>query len=114
MSASLVPACAMVHPPPPTEATAALPAGASKVAVMLMVVDTIQAPVPLHPPPFHPANREPALGVAVNVTVVPPANGSLQSPPQLIPAGIDVTDPRSCASLSHHHGKRCGKWSSAH
>ena len=52
-----MPACAMVHPPPPTEATAALPAGASKVAITLVVVDTIQAPVPLHPPPFHPANR---------------------------------------------------------
>ena len=68
-------------------------AGRLNVAVTVAVVDTTQVPVPLHPPPLHPANRDPALGVAVNVTVVPPGNRSLQSPPQLIPAGVDATVP---------------------
>ena len=68
-------------------------AGRLKVAVTVAVVDTTQLPVPLHPPPFHPANTDPALAVAVNVTVVPPGKRSLQSPPQLIPAGVDATVP---------------------
>jgi hypothetical protein len=68
-------------------------AGRLKVAVTVAVVDTTQTPVPLQPPPLHPANTDPAFGVAVNVTVLPPANRSLQSPPQLIPAGVDVTVP---------------------
>ena len=32
---------------------------------------TMQVPVPLHPPPLHPANVESAAGAAVNVTTVP-------------------------------------------
>ena len=68
-------------------------AGRLKVAVTVAVVDTTQAPVPLQPPPLHPVNTDPALGVAVKVTVLPPGNRSLQSPPQLIPAGADATVP---------------------
>ena len=43
-----------------------------KVAVTLLfaVINTVQVPVPEQPPPLHPANVEPALGVAVSVTEV--------------------------------------------
>ncbi len=63
-------------------------AGRLKVAVTVAVVDTAQLPVPLQPPPLHPVNTDPALGVAVKITVVPPGNCSLQSPPQLIPGRL--------------------------
>ena len=75
-----MPACAMVHPPPLKGLQDCVAGRRIEGRCHVVVVDTIQAPVPLHPPPFHPANRIPALGVAVNVTVVPPANGSLQYP----------------------------------
>jgi hypothetical protein len=68
-------------------------AGRLKVAVTVAVVDTTQLPIPLHPPPLHPVNTDPAPAVAVKVTVVPPGKRSLQSPPQLIPAGVDATVP---------------------
>ena len=68
-------------------------AGRLKVAVTVVVVDTAQLPVPLHPPLLHPVNTDPAPGVAVNVTVVPPGNRWLQSPPQSMPPGVEVTVP---------------------
>src|SRR5262249_8214091 len=51
--------------------------------------------VPLHPPPDQPAKALPAAAVAVRVTFVPSGNGAVQGPPppQLIPAGLDVTVP---------------------
>ena len=54
---------------------------------------TEHVPVPVHPPPVHPANVELFAGVAVSVTSVPPEYVSLQSVPQLIPAGFDETLP---------------------
>ena len=53
---------------------------------------TTQVPVPVHAPD-HPANPEPTFAAAVSVTTVPNAYGSLQSEPQLMPAGVDVTAP---------------------
>ena len=57
----------------------------------------VQGPVPVQPaafpvPPLHPANPDP---VPVKVTEVPLANtaGQVVAPVQLIPAGLDVTDP---------------------
>jgi hypothetical protein len=41
------------------------------VTVVVAVSATAHVPVPVHPPPLHPKNVEPAPGVAVNVTVVP-------------------------------------------
>ncbi len=43
--------------------------------------------------PDQPVNVDPGEGAAVNVTDVPSAYVSEQSPGQLIPAGEDVTDP---------------------
>ena len=52
----------------------------------------LHAAVPLQAPP-HPANVEPAPGVAVSVTPVPPAKLALHADPQLMPAGELVTEP---------------------
>ena len=43
--------------------------------------------------PVHPPNVEPAPAVAVSVTTVPLGWGSVQSAPQLMPAGVEVTVP---------------------
>ena len=47
--------------------------------------------------PDQPVNAEPDAAVAVSVTVVPLTYGSVQSAPQVIPAGFAVTvpEPRS-------------------
>jgi hypothetical protein len=49
---------------------------------------TVQVPVPEQPPPDQPENTEPNEGVAVRTTLLPPAYASVQSEPQLIPAGL--------------------------
>jgi hypothetical protein len=41
------------------------------VTVAAAVIVTVHAPVPLQPPPLHPANVDPAAGDAVSVTLVP-------------------------------------------
>jgi len=60
-------------------------------------MDTVQVPVPTHPPPVQPVKVDPAAGVAVNVTSVPLKYCMLQVPDgptlQLMPAGVDVTVP---------------------
>ncbi len=56
------------------------------------VMVTVHAPVPLHGP-LQPANVEPALAAAVNVTEVPLAKLAVQVVPQLMPAGVLVTVP---------------------
>jgi hypothetical protein len=65
------------------------------VTVTLLTTVTVHGAVPLQPPPLQPAKVEPAAGAAVNVTVVPTGYVSLQSVPQLIPAGelLTVPDP---------------------
>ena len=66
-----------------------------KVAVTVVAAVTVaeQVPVPVQPPPLQPVNVEPVAGVAVRVTEVPWPTDSLQSTPQLMPAGDDVTEP---------------------
>ena len=54
---------------------------------------TVQGLVPLHPPPLQPVKVEPPLGVAVSVTVVPLVKLAVQVLPQVIPAGLEVTEP---------------------
>jgi hypothetical protein len=55
---------------------------------------------PLHVPTDHPPNPESLSGAAVSVTDVPASYRSTQSLPQLIPAGLLVTDPPPPPALS--------------
>ena len=55
-------------------------------------MDTTQAPVPVQAPD-QPAKFQLAPGVAVRVTLVPEVYASVQSAPQLMPAGELVTVP---------------------
>jgi len=54
---------------------------------------TVQVPVPEQPPPLQPEKVEPAAGVAVKITVVPPAYAAMHVAPQEMPAGLLVTVP---------------------
>jgi hypothetical protein len=62
------------------------------VTVLSLVMDTVQAPAP-EQAPDHPVNVDPESGVGVNLTLIPWLNSSLQSAPQLIPAGLLATVP---------------------
>jgi hypothetical protein len=67
----------------------------SKVAVtvMLLLIGTVQEPVPVQPSPLQPAKTDPEAGIAVRMTVVPPENDREQVVPQLMPLGLLVTVP---------------------
>src|SRR5262249_23630494 len=54
---------------------------------------TWQVPVPEHPSPVHPVKSEPTSGVAVRVTLVLEAKPGEQGAPQVIPAGLELTEP---------------------
>ena len=54
---------------------------------------TVHAPVPEQPPPDHPANEEPALAVALSVTLPPTAYGWLQLVPHVIRPSPETTVP---------------------
>ncbi|MBI3067057.1 MAG: hypothetical protein HYY82_19215 [Deltaproteobacteria bacterium] len=41
------------------------------VTVVAPLIDTVQVPVPVHPPPLHPANVDPDAAVAVSTTDAP-------------------------------------------
>ncbi len=75
-----------------------------KVAVTVALVDATQAPAPAQPPPFQPVKTEPASAAAVNVTRVPPGYVPVQSPPQVIPAG--VRGDRACSRAILIDGNR--------
>src|SRR5262245_15175769 len=66
-----------------------------KVAVTCRVPSILTAhdPRPAQPAPFHPVKIELDPGVAVRTTSVPMAYGSLQSAPQSMPPGTEVTVP---------------------
>jgi hypothetical protein len=63
------------------------------VTVCAALIVTVQLPVPVQPPPFHPVKVEFAAALADNVTLVPLAKLALQVPGQLIPVGTLVTVP---------------------
>jgi hypothetical protein len=73
-----------------TEVVVALKLAATVVFVFIV---NEHVPVPEHPPPLHPVNIEPVTGAAVNVTTLPTLYVSLQSDPQFIPVGDEVTVP---------------------
>ena len=61
------------------------------VTVVAAVITTVHVPVPVHPPPDQPVKVELTNGAAVSTTLVPWLYVSVQSPPQLMPAGLLVT-----------------------
>src|SRR5262245_6532994 len=61
--------------------------------VFAIVIDSVQVPVPLHPPPDQPTKLDPAAGVAVSVTSLPESKVWVQSTPQLMPVPVIVPDP---------------------
>jgi hypothetical protein len=54
---------------------------------------TAHVPVPEHPPPDQPVKVEFVSALALSVIFVPTLKSSVQSLPQLIPAGLLVTEP---------------------
>jgi hypothetical protein len=63
------------------------------VTVLSTVRATTHVPEPLHPPPDHPEKTEPAAAAAVRVIDEPDPNVAEHVAPQLMPAGLLVTDP---------------------
>ena len=63
------------------------------VTVRDCVMDTVQGPVPLQPPPFHPAKTEFASGFGVSVTTVEFEKEAEHAAGQEIPAGTLITVP---------------------
>jgi len=92
----VIPAGLLVTVPVPAPAgvTVNTKVGA-KVAVTVVAAEivTVQAPVPVHPPPLQPLKVEPAAGAAVSVTAVPLVKLAEQVAPQAMPAGELVTVP---------------------
>ncbi len=66
---------------------------ASNEAVQPTAADIVTTPSAQSASPVQPAKVDVAFGVAVSVTDVPTEYDSLQSPGQLIPAGLEVTVP---------------------
>src|SRR5688572_17359768 len=62
------------------------------VAVLSASSVTVHVSMPLHAP-VQPTNSEPVAALAVSVTVEPAGIDSVQSLPQLMPAGFDETEP---------------------
>ena len=65
----------------------------SAVTVVAAVTVTVHEPVPVQPPPLQPLKIEPPAGAADSVTIAPWVMVSVQSAPQLMPAGDEVTVP---------------------
>jgi len=63
------------------------------VTEVALVRVTTHVLVPEQPPPDHPPNAEPAFAVAVSVTAVPLAKLAVHVVPQVMPAGVLLTDP---------------------
>jgi hypothetical protein len=62
-------------------------------------INTVQVPVPVHAPPLHPVNTEPAVAAAVRITLVPELYGAEHVAPQLMPEGTLVTVPLPAPDL---------------
>src|SRR5262245_26963318 len=83
-----------VQPPYCHSRTGALRPAAAKPAATARAASivTLHPPVPEHAP-LQPAKVEPPAGVAVRLTTVPELKASVQSTPQAMPGGLDVTVP---------------------
>ena len=69
------------------------------VIVVSLVIGAVQAPVPVHAPD-QPAKVAVPAGAAVKTIAVPQATVSVQSVPQAMPAGLDVTVPLPVPALT--------------
>src|SRR6266704_739182 len=81
--------------PVPALVTVSVKVWSVKVAVTVVAAETVTThdPVPEQLPPLQLLKIEPAAGVAVSVTAVPPAKFAAQVAPQVMPAGALVTVP---------------------
>ena len=83
-----------VPDPVPLTVTASVLGGiTSNVAVQLRAAFIVTLPSVQSAPPLHPPNVEPPSGLGMRVTIVPSSYASVQSAPQVIPAGLVVTVP---------------------
>ena len=92
----LMPAGADATPPVPVPViVTTIEFASANVGAMVTSAEavTTQSPTPGQLSLPQPINVEPGAGVAVNVIAVPSTKGSLQSVPQSMPAGFDVTVP---------------------
>jgi hypothetical protein len=96
----LIPAGALVTVPVPVPAS--ITDNAKPLVLELKVAVTVvaafnvttQVPVPVQPPPLHPANVEPSAGLAINVTCAPLAKFAEHfAEHALMPAGLLLTAP---------------------
>jgi hypothetical protein len=63
------------------------------VTSVVLVTVTVHVPVPVHAEPLQPVKTDPAAGVAVRTTLVLLSNMAEHVPPQVTPAGLEVTEP---------------------
>ena len=69
------------------------------VTVLDAFIVTVHVPVPKQPAPDLPVNVDPTTADAARVTMSPLTNVSTQSKPQLMPAGVLVTEPSPVPAL---------------
>src|SRR5687767_7762043 len=95
--------------PPPVRATVTAKLCRVKLALTLSapLTVTVQVVPVVVSQPVQAPNDEPALGVAVRVTEVPYRKLSLQSPPQLMPPGTELTVPAPAPVLPAVRVKLC-------
>jgi hypothetical protein len=67
------------------------------VTLRAAVMVTLQLPVPVHAP-LQPVKVDPTAAVGVRTTFVPLLKVALHVDPQLIPLGVDVTEPLPLAA----------------
>ncbi len=105
-----MPAGALVIVPPPLPLFVVVRANVWVLNVAVTdfaaVIDTTQAPVPLHAP-LQPANVEPAAAVGISVTDVALLKFAEQVAPQEMPAGELVTLPPPVPALVKFSEKLC-------
>lgn len=86
-----------VPPPVPDLVTVTFDVGAGSNAALTLVFAfnvNVHTGLVVHEPALvHPAKVEPVAGPAVNVMLLPAGNDAEQVAPQLIAAGLDVTEP---------------------
>jgi len=79
--------------PPPAFVTVKVKVRKLNVAVQVLDAPIVTLPSLQSASPLHPAKTDPVAAVAVKATTAPLLYISVQSTPQLIPTGKDVTVP---------------------